>query len=447
MANIQNLLIDFSTNDNKKYSIIIIVVIAALVFSWSIMTLNLSVIPVIFSIIIFYAVFLKWEIMLVIFIVLYPIYQNLPFLEIGFMDLNKFILIGLIISYFFNYGFNFNKLDKHKKRILWLFIFWYLVYNQFYYMKGIIFGYKPNDEQYLVQLIYWIFSSSACYLIISKDNEIKIRKSIEIALIVGTVVLSLSTFFAENLMNFNIVISTVTEVTRQEVIRTSGLYAGHPTQFSAFMSIMFGYFFAIYNKKKKIKDKLFYIMIILIIMSSFIMNSSRVGILGCIGIVLYSFISERNPKKLFFQGFIWIAVLLLIYYFGDVIIYRMSKEQFMPQFKNSRLYLITYHLNEIIQHPEYILFGTLKPYFINTHNSYLEVLYRSGIFLFVWFLLIIYKIYKNKKNHNFDITYPLLGFLIPFAGNNNPVELYFILVLSLAHSPEKTNEHENRKKN
>ncbi|MFX0136264.1 MAG: hypothetical protein ACFFDN_21670, partial [Candidatus Hodarchaeota archaeon] len=81
MANIQNLSIDFSTNNNKKYSIIIIVVIAALVFSWSIMTLNLSVIPVIFSIIIFYAVFLKWEIMLVIFIVLYPIYQNLPFLE------------------------------------------------------------------------------------------------------------------------------------------------------------------------------------------------------------------------------------------------------------------------------------------------------------------------------------------------------------------------------
>jgi hypothetical protein len=355
------------------------------------------------------------------------------------MDLNKFILVALLFSYVIIYNFKFNALNSNKKTVLFLFIFWYLLYKQYCQIKGMVAGYEVYDDQYLINLIVWIFKVIGCYLILTRSDDEMVKRGIEWGLILGTIVLVLSAYYYDLLLHVNIDVRMLYEGKSGGYVRSAGLYAGHPTQVSALMSIMFGYFLSKYLSSKNLNLKLLNFLMMIVVSSSFIINSSRNGLIGCIAILIIFAIRERRKGKIVFLALLSASIMLILYKYGDTLFYRMNKDQFVYVLQYSRLHLLMVHIKELVMNPEYLIWGTLKPYYLNTHNTYLEILYYGGIIFLVIFLYINLKLYKNRVHAGFDLLYPMIGYLVPLAGNNNNVELYYILILGLAFSSVTTN--------
>lgn len=379
---------------------------------------------------------LKWEVTVILFIVVFPTFQKIVPFEIGFMDLNKFLTVGLIASYFVNYGFTFDRISKQKRIALFLFVFWYLIFFQYANLKGIIFGYKVLDRLYFVQLIVWIVNCVAVFLVISKSDMPSVRNAIKYGLIMGTLLLVTSVYFSEYFASLGLVphveISQQTEYGFR-VIRYAGLYKGHTTMFSALMATMFGYFISVFKETDNAKKRLFYFMLCSLVLGTFVFDPSRNGMAGVVCIFIAFMFFEKNRYIIMLFGMLVIFAILLPTH-GDVFLYRMNPDNVTMQLQESRIMLLKLYVAELISHPEYLFYGTTVSLPVNTHNTYMQIIYQGGIPFFAVFCYLIYKTYGYRKVAQFNIIYPMIGFLVPFAGNNNPVELYYILIITLAFS-------------
>lgn len=383
-----------------------------------------------------WCVYMKWEITVFLFIVIFPTFQQIAPFEIGFMDLNKFLTVGLIASYLVNYGFTFEKIKKKKRMALFLFIFWYLIYQQYRHLKGINFGYEVCDRLYFVQLIVWFVNCIAVFLVISKSDVPRVRNAIKYGLAIGTLVLLISVYFSEYFAGLGLVPHV--EISHSDefgfrVIRYAGLYNGHTTMFSALMATMFGYFISVIQQTGSIKNKLIYFILCALVLGTFIFNPSRNGMAGIVCIFIVFMVFERSGYIILSFGMI-IGFSILVQIYGDVFLFRMNPERVVIQLQESRIMLLKLYVADLLSHPEYLFYGTTAPLPVNTHNTYLEIIYNGGIPFFSVFCYIIYKTYRYRKVAQFNIIYPMLGFLIPFAGNNNPLELYYVMIITLAFS-------------
>jgi len=399
----------------------------------SIISQNFILMIAVFSAIgILHAFFIDWKLFVLMNVIILPTFQKLPFLEIGPMDLNKFLLVGLIGSYIFVYKLKLKKLQKEHAFIFKFFIFWYLCYTQYYFLKGTLFNFPNAKSDLAIQLIVWVVTALALYLSLSKINHAEIQKAVEFGLIGGTILLVVSAIFYENLAALGLTTRVLHEGKNSFVIRTSGLYNGHPTQFSALLAIMFGYFLARMAQTTSFHLKTIYLGLLALIISGFLINPSRNGLVGVVVILIVFLAKNRFSKNIVFFILMTIIGLVLIVKFGDALLYRMSSQKFSQQLHESRLALLSHYIQELRDNPYYFLYGTLKPYHLNTHNTYLEIIYRGGIGFFALFSYFIIKLYLIRKKAAFDITYPMLGYLVPMFGNNNPVEFYLIFILALA---------------
>jgi hypothetical protein len=392
-----------------------------------------------------YCTLFKWEVTVFLFIVVFPTFQKIAAFEIAFMDLNKFLTVGLIASYLLNYRFTFERLPKEKRLALFLFIFWYLIYEQYRYLKGINFGYEVCDRLYFVQLIVWIVNCLAVYLVISKSDIPHVRNAIKYGLVIGTLVLVISVYFSDYFSGLGLTpeieISQSYTDFGSHVIRYAGLYNGHATMFSALMAIMFGYFISVFKETNNAKNKLIYLIILVMVLSTFIFNPSRNGMVGIVCILIAFMLFERKRSVILLASIIVVFVIMVNMY-GEVFLYRTSFDRVSTQLHESRLMLLKTYLDELVAKPEYLFYGTTAPLYVSTHNTYLEIIYHGGIPFFAAFSYLIYKIYYYRKVAQFNIMYPTLGFLVPFAGNNNPLELYYVLIITIAFS-KISNEEEN----
>ncbi len=379
---------------------------------------------------------LNWEVTVILFIVIFPTFQKIVPFEIGFMDLNKFLTVGLIASYFVNYGFTFERISKEKRIALFLFIFWYLIYQQYRHLKGINFGYEVLDGQYFVQLIVWVVSCIAVFLVISKSDVPRVRNAIKYGLVMGTLLLVISVYFSEYFASLGLIPHVEishSSVSPVRVIRYAGMYNGHTTIFSALMATMFGYFISMFHETDNAKNKLVYFILCALILGTFILNPSRNGMAGVVCIFVAFMFFEKNRYIVLLVGMIMIFA-IFVHMYGEVFLYRMNPDSVVGQLQESRIMLLKLYIAELISHPEYLFYGTTAPLPVNTHNTYLEIIYNGGIPFFAVFCYLIYKTYRYRKVAQFNIIYPMIGFLVPFAGNNNPVEFYYILIITLAFS-------------
>lgn len=413
----------------------------------SIISQNFILMIAVFLIIgILHAFFIDWKLFVLANVIILPTFQKLPYFEIGPMDLNKFLMVGLIGSYLFVYKLKLEKLRKEHALILKFFIFWYLFYTQYYFLKGALFNFPNAKSDLFIQLIVWLVTALVFYLILSKIDLPEIQKVVEFGLIGGTILLVVSAIFYENLDAMGLTTRVLHEGKNSFVIRTSGLYNGHPTQFSALLAIMFGYFLARMAQTTKFNLKTFYLGMLALIISGFLINPSRNGLVGVVVILIVFLAKNRFSKNIVFFIIMTIIGLVLIANFGDALIYRMSSQKFSQQLHESRLALLKHYIHELMDNPYYFLYGTLKPYHLNTHNTYLEIIYRGGIGFFALYSYFIIKIYTNRGKASFDITYPMLGYLIPMFGNNNPVEFYLIFILALAFTKSENEFNEPQTK-
>jgi len=166
---------------------------------------------------------------------------------------------------------------------------------------------------------------------------------------------------------------------------------------------------------------------------------------GVVGIFL-GFMFFEKKSHIFALFGVTISFIILMQMYGDIFLYRMSYDNTVMQLHESRIMLLKLYIAELLAHPDYLFYGTMSPLYVNTHNTYMEILYNGGIPVFTVFCYLIYKSYRYRRVAQFNILYPMIGFLIPFAGNNNPLELYYVMIITLAFSGTSKEEQTQNEK-
>ena len=233
----------------------------------------------------------------------------------------------------------------------------------------------------------------------------------------------------------------------KNVAISTGLFRGHPTQFAAFLGTGFGFAFAIFISAKKKLMKIGSVLAILSCLLGIISSSKRAGLIAIVVIILfYLFFEKQNISK---KSIIIFAVIVLgiwsIFTFGDYIIVRIggTEEQLRGADNTASRYAIwSAHLIFFVNHPEIWPIGVwweesinVNQYVLASHNTFLRYLIYAGIPFFFFFYRNIFRLFKhyfkNKQTMHFNYLYPLIGYLVPSAMNDNYDTNYLPLILAL----------------
>ena len=258
----------------------------------------------------------------------------------------------------------------------------------------------------------------------------------------GLVLLGVTSFLSPFLIKLGISISS------REMgggLRSAGVFRGHPTVFAGFMSTGFGFAFAFFIINKERVKRLFFLAVIIGSLLGIINSASRAGIFGVIAVILFYIIVEKqsfSSKSIIIFSLITVALWVLIS-FGDFILSRFtSTEQQLSGQEFSRTAIWIVYLNLFFNNPQIWLqglWGTIQigPYeAVNSHSTPIGYLVYGGLpffILFYWSIYSLFKYYfKNRNILNFNLLYPLIGYLIPSLMNNNNDIRYLPIMLALA---------------
>ncbi|GAH35573.1 unnamed protein product, partial [marine sediment metagenome] len=290
-------------------------------------------------------------------------------------------------------------------------------------------------------------------IIISKATNIKIYKSIYNGLIFGLILLSISVFFSNVFANLGMHVSLDKDISFLEKdfmrARAVGLFGGDAGFFGHYLSVGFGFFLSLIEKKKK----LIFIIGIGATFLATLITASRMGFFS-LSLILMIFIFKNMGRHKFLVISIIIMIAVLFFIKGNYITERMNRLKTDAELGNissiNRFKYQSFYLKEIMQNSNIIITGVSEKSKLGRwrvpHNQYLGMLYIGGLSYLLFFLILLYKIFKTRKipsrsDYSFSILYPLVGFIIPYLTNPNELVIYFPLILSISGGVKKLINH------
>ena len=109
--------------------------------------------------------------------------------------------------------------------------------------------------------------------------------------------------------------------------------------------------------------------------------------------------------------------------------------------------LVDRHLEQIINYPQYLIFGAgqgnytrFASYYGEIHSTFPSIMFYYGI---VPFLILLYWIYKNLKGLKFKQLIPYIAILIESFTLLNQRQLLFWMIIILANKYKEINENKN----
>ena len=388
------------------------------------------------------------------YLVFLPTTKLLPDVNIPGFRFENFFGIGFIIADFFGSKGNTTKSKLYFKqsRYVRIFLILQIVFLIYSYLKGMIFPRGEDSYSIIDFLIFSIRMSlilfifiRVCYLF----QNYSLNKVVIYGLLVGLCLLGFSSFFYKFFAALGVNTGQVQydEELRKNVIASTGLFRGHPTQFSAFLSTGFGFAFAILISNKKYFIKSISTLAILSCLLGIINSSKREGLVGIIVIIIFYFLMDKQniSKKTVILFFVSVLGIWSIINFGDYLLLRISSTgDQLKGFNNtySRYSIWSTHLYYFVGHPEIWPLGIwwnnsikVGNVYLSSHSTVLKFLIYAGIPFFFFFYKNIYDLfkyyYKNKQFMSFNYLYPLIGYLIPSIMNDNYDTDYLPFMLGL----------------
>lgn len=399
----------------------------------------------------------SWELLVLLFIIIFPMASLLPIKARLFpgIDIIEILSLILVVNFLLIYKkFDFN-LKKHQKLAVVLAFFFLVIFmNTFYIKHFLIWGLGGISEtKLIVRLVKNIIYFLCIAIIISKATNIKTYKSINKGLTFGLILLSISVFFSNVFANLGMQVYLEKDISflERDFMRASavGLFGGDAGFFGHYLSVGFGFFLSLIEKKKK----LIFIIGIGATFLATLITASRIGFFS-IGLILIIFIFKNMDRNKFLVISIIIIIVVLFFMKGDYITERMNRlktDVELGDISNiSRFKYQSFYLNEMMQSPQVFITGMIEKSKLGRwrvpHNQYLGMLYIGGLSYLLFFLILLYKIFKTRKirpksDYSFSILYPLVGFIIPYFTNPNELVIYFPLILSISGGVKKLINH------
>lgn len=306
-------------------------------------------------------------------------------------------------------------------------------------------GMDINFPIFLIRnLIFLAIFLRICFLL--QDDYF--RKIVLYALTAGFILLGISSFFSEIFISIGLNPAgkyAFDAITGHKVFRSAGLYRGDPTQFSAFLSTGFGLAFALFLLAK---TNIFRIYLFLAIIACFLGNlnsGTRAGFIGIISVIIFYLLVEKQSfsRKSLIIFLIIISGIWMVFNFGEFFLSRLEStgEQLSgADNQMSRMAVWSAHVLYFINNPDIWLFGTWEPvhvgqFILASHSTPLKYLVYAGIPFFLIYYKNIFSLFsiyfKNREKFSFNFIYPLLGYFVPSAMNDNFDLAYLPIIIAL----------------
>lgn len=362
------------------------------------------------------------DLVIFLFIVLFPLKSIVPPSEVllGFLSPDNLIAIFAVIYLPWRDSRIWKKrVDCQKKNS---FLFYFAINLVFFYyivLKDFIILAKsqgPSIKSIVNDVIFLILFA---FLLKNLDKD-RVYAAIEKAIVVSSIMLGLSIFFAERLfyLGLNPDIGKFIEI-EKIVTRPSGFYFNDPNVTGMFSVVYFFFILAriLFNGRR---NPAYFLALVALFMGIIDTGSrtSFIALFFTMGLVLFSFRRRLKTTKLILILAVLIGVLLFVYHrFGSPMNERFASISGQPQFGTSFAERVTYwriYLEAIGRNPEFLIIGNLDPQPIERaiHNFYIQMLYSGGIPIILIYFSLIRRIVRFRNKLSNPNAFPIVHSLI-----------------------------------
>ncbi len=377
---------------------------------------------------------LKKEFIIILYLIVLPTAGIIPS-EANFMEafgLDEIVNI-IIIFYFMRNDFIKEKINSIQKNLTTLLYFMILL-TFFLNLKNAFF--EIYDGEFFLVLKRTLFVTLKYFpivFIIRYLNDIRLRQNIILGLLLSGIVLVISQIFTEHLSSINLITVDDSEFgyfPSDVVNRFSGFYNGDPNSLGAYLTMLVGILFIMFNNNKKSIH--LYFLIIFFISGVFI-TASRTAIIS-LALIFLLFLYYNNSKRFSLQ---LILIMLIPTYFSfDFIINQLSRfetasVQLSTSVEGNRIVKWIYYLNFMYENPEYFITGAQEE--INNraaHNVYIQMLYNLGILPVIIFTFTLFRSFIMLAKTYIKTLYYIVPFLFITLYVGELYELPFYIIIS-----------------
>jgi hypothetical protein len=388
-----------------------------------------------------------WPLLVFGFIILYPMRSTIiPAEETLFGVLGPENLISFLLIIFYkmdNKYITVNRWynDPIKKFGLLLMFFFMFIFLRITDIKDFFISgmeLDPLPKRIFRDLILLITT----ILIAKRINDKRVYEAISKALILGSIVISLSIYFTTYLEGIGLVTGFELEQNVygvEDATRGSGFLRLNPNGAGAYCAFIIGFFLGKIETSKLRKENIVYLIVIGVALLGITGTASRTSLIASAFVyILYLIRSRSNWKKNIIPTLIVSIIGFIIYFNAGTYLNARVNEAFDSQGASlvSRMDHWSYYLNDINNNPDILIYGNTheQPTVYGTHNYYLYLVWSFGLGALFLFLFLMFKLLqfsdKNNRYLSVPLIYPLSTFLITsLAGGDPPNFTYIIIIL------------------
>ncbi len=378
---------------------------------------------------------------------------------LGIVGIDEVSYLGMFLYIYFFNKLNKSKVSTYQKYSISLIVFF--ITNTFYYMfKDSILG---NSSYNIAYVFKYLFVEVTRYFplvfLINRIYSYKIRELISAGIFFSVLFLFVSQVFSETLFSYGF-----DRVTKEfelfSFVRFQGLYGGggDVNSLGGFYVVVIGFVLANFDYRNRIN--LSELVVLIFSVLGLLLTASRTAIIALIVVlVIFLFKNLRNRISFLMSLFF----IIFFFAFSNLIIDQTSRfnTQNMQYTLNEesgagRVAIWEHYASFIVNHPTTYFFGNIVNINIDKspHNIFIKVLYKSGFFFFLWFLLIVINLFRMTNKYEFKKGYFYFYYFIPVIIVWNFINIpwlgtFFLIFLALTpHSAfRKTVVDLNEKKN
>lgn len=367
---------------------------------------------------------------------------------LGFIDHR--IVVSLLVIFVANQNFKnqitipFKYFDKQKKYAIYFFILFSIFIERYIEVKNsvldidyIVLFQETSYFTILKRLSKELLNLYALLLIFKNLYHPGAFMAIERGFFYGMILAIVSMLLFNQLAMLGF---TLSGGIGEQNLRLTGFLGLNANHAASIFAMLYGYVLAQYEKKKAFSWK--YIVMISLVIVGIMLTASKTGLV-IFGLITGLFLLKnyQNVNIIIFRMFfILIVGLGLFQLFGDYLAYRVE-EQLSGEDDTlaARIgYWISY-LNDIKENPNYLIFGNLKSptYYRSVHNTYIEVLFFTGLIpIFILFRL-MYKSLKYWKYYQYNIysfnpTYSLVALFVSWITGAGFLNFWILLMMGMS---------------
>ena len=264
----------------------------------------------------------NWHMAVILFMIFAPITRlwpegTFPLPGVNPQNILSILVIGLAIMDKKKWSLNINR----AQRLAMIYILGMHIMQIYILTKDTLFV-TISYVDLLTGIAGTLLRMSAVLFILSDIRNEDSLAAVNKGLVAGTIIIGFSSVLGAQLEAVGVAVHGYTFGSFAQAFRSSGLYAGHPTQYSAFLAMCIGYCLARTEVVKRRKG--IYFLGIIASSAGILFSAGLAGFYAAIVIFIIYLLKNRKGIRVFQGIIIMLLLLVLINYLGDIMLQRAS---------------------------------------------------------------------------------------------------------------------------